>query len=74
MTHQLFVQMTPSPSALLRLISLIHRRGFHPLRIDAQTEQNNKVVVHLSLKAERDSEQLRHQLRKLVDVEHVEVL
>lgn len=74
MQHQLFVQLAPSPSALLRLISLIHRRGFHPLRVDAQTQKNKTVVVHLSLQAERDSQQLRYQLRKLVDVEHVEVL
>jgi len=68
------VLLSSSPEALLRLLSLIQRRGFSPLYVEAKSDSDQKMKVNLCLRSERDNENLCHQIKKLVDVEQVEVV
>ena len=83
-TAQLRVSIAPAHSALVRVLGLAERRGYAPVRVHVgPTHTARESLLHptrqpfdmeLEVVAERPIEQLVHQLRKLVHVQHVEVL
>ncbi len=83
-TAQLRISIAPAHSALLRVLGLAERRGYPPVRVQAgpvaNASQSLLPPTHLPMEmemevvAKRPIEQLVHQLRKLVHVQHVEVV
>lgn len=72
MNGQLMVRLTRAEGALVRMLGLVERRGFVPVRILATPDGPECQRVLLTVQTDRPIEQLTHQLNKLYDVLHVE--
>lgn len=77
MQYQVFLQLRPAESALIRVLGTIERRGFTPVAMNAETKiAETKIdgwAVSLTVQGDRSGETLQAQLAKLQDCQHVEV-
>ena len=72
MIASLTIQLARTEGALVRLLGLVERRGFVPVRLTAEPLDAQVQTVHIGVVCERPLERLIHQLNKLYDVLHVE--
>lgn len=72
MQYQVFLQLRPAESALIRVLGTIERRGFTPVAMNAETKIDG-WAVSITVQGERSGETLQAQLAKLQDCQHVEV-
>jgi acetolactate synthase regulatory subunit len=73
-TLTVLVVLRDGPHALVRLLSVCHRRGWTPASLRATTSgELSEVVMRLDVQDDRRGaeHQVREQLGRLVDVEHV---
>ncbi len=59
--------------AFERVVSLVGRRGYELVAVDASRRLDGKLSVRLTLASERSGEILLRQLEKLVEVEAVQL-
>jgi acetolactate synthase regulatory subunit len=59
--------------AFERVVSLVGRRGYELVSVEASRHPDGRLSVHLTLASERSGETLLRQLEKLVDVEAVQL-
>ena len=75
-TTTVLVALRDGPHALGRLLALCHRRGWTPVSLRSVSDGGRtEVTMRLEVQADRrgTDDQLRGQLGRLVDVEHVAV-
>ena len=75
-TSTVLVALRDGPHALQRLLALCHRRGWTPVSLRSVSGGGRtEVTMRLEVQADRrgTDEQLRTQIARLVDVEHVTV-
>ncbi|SQI44336.1 Acetolactate synthase isozyme 2 small subunit [Leminorella richardii] len=72
--HQLFIQTRFRSEVLERLLRVVRHRGFQVCKMNMnQTANGDNINIHLTVSSERPVNLLSSQLRKLVDVNSVEV-
>ena len=60
---------------LIRVLGVIVRRGFEPMRVRAKVSANGRTIGMLvTVEGERDVDVLARQLARLDEMEHVEVM
>jgi acetolactate synthase II small subunit len=75
MTSDLWMVVRREEGVLVRVIGLIVRRGFEPVRVEAHTnEDGNRLRIGLTLESNRPVEVLARHLAKLNEVERVDVM
>ena len=75
-TTTVLVALHDGPHALSRLLGLCHRRGWTPVSLRSVADgTRTEVTMRLAVQADRRGadHQLRTQIGRLVDVEHVAV-
>jgi acetolactate synthase regulatory subunit len=75
-TSTVLVALRDGPHGLARLLALCHRRGWTPVSLRSVSDGvRTEVTMRLEVQPDRrgTDEQLRAQIARLVDVEHVAV-
>ena len=72
--HALKMTLAPREGALVRVLGLIERRGFVPIRLGVEPSENGNSELSLVLKSSRPVELLTRQLDRLLEVSSVEVM
>ena len=73
MTASMKLTLKPSPGAILRVIGLAERRGYDPVRLQADHDEGT-LTVQMTVLAHRPIRILVRQFEKLFGVEQVEIL
>ncbi|MGB0638804.1 MAG: ACT domain-containing protein [Myxococcota bacterium] len=73
MNHQLLIHLRSVEGALVRTLGLVERRGYATQRVSAVPVGTHTTMLQLTVSAQRPIDKLIHQLRKLYDVQHVEI-
>lgn len=75
MTSELRMTVRREEAVLIRVLGLIVRRGFEPVRIiAAPTDEGHAIAVAVTVEGERDVDVLVRQLRRLDEIQRVEVI
>lgn len=74
-TSNLSLIVRREEGVLVRVLGLVVRRGFEPVRVEAHLSAGDATLrVDMTLESERSVDTLARQLRRLYDVDGVEVL
>lgn len=74
MRYQLDLTLRRAEGALTRVLGTAERRGFQPLQINGEAQQEaGRWQLRMMVEGEREAEGLQHQLAKLHDCLAVEV-
>ncbi len=72
--HALRMTLAPREGALVRVLGLIERRGFVPIRMGVEPSDNGNSELSLVVRSTRPIELLIRQLNRLLEVSCVEVM
>ena len=69
------LQLTVAPreGALVRVLGLVERRGYAPVRVDFSSGEGGDYQLSLGVMGSRPVELLARQLSRLIEVKRVEV-
>lgn len=74
MTHRISIHLRRVDGALVRLLGLAERRGYPPVELSAEPAGQKVHHVCMTVAADHGIDPLIHQLNKLYDVQHIEVI
>lgn len=72
--HALQLTVTPGNGALVRILGLVERRGFTPVRVGMEPSDDGLLALSLEVQSGRPVDLLVRQLTRLFEVLRVEVL
>ena len=71
--NALELTVSPREGALVRVLGLVERRGYAPVRVAFSREEGGDCRLFLGVKGTRPVELLVRQLSRLIEVKRVEV-
>ena len=72
--HALQLTLQARNGALTRVLGLVERRGFTPIRVGVETTDHGTLELAMDVVSQRPVQLLVRQLTRLLEVETVEVL